>query len=661
MTVLTGDGKCLIAWDMGCGPTWAYDPLGKPIKEKYLGACEVWRSADGGVAVNVGETSAEAFLDDQVENGSVVTYWIMEKMKTGGLRQVGPSVDVELPQARLYDDDTPPSPPNELKARRKSGGNELSWLASCDDESGVLAYFVYSANEHQPDSILWLEDPLERTPYGEDDGTEDYAPLGEVPFTAISQARYKWLDRTPDRKKPYIMRALDCELNLSDPTGRVDPWTGLPPATPGKEREPVEPVVPESEGRVNFIPNPRFHVNVLDGWSTNPVDDFTREVSPPVTLPTVVDAAARYTAPNITGDVRHWWTDTLWGIEPETDYVLSFWLYHPSASGMRVCVNWPASTAYVYGAFAQIESSSVANPTVITTAEPHGFTDGQVVIIGAHAGSTPSLNGTHVATVTGPSTFTVPVNVTVGGTGGTVRNGTSEADSAFVRRFFVGRSPEYPGYPLYASAEVNMNQYPSGDDVWMTGFMFEPVATASAVPNPSAAVDCSGWIYGSDASLSRVTSVPGTTIPSPAVAAFAVEQNLANDYVAFFGMDGPEPFPEGSVAGDALHWQVDVSPGADSESSQHHVLLQWYSGENFVSASNVYPYAAAGDGWERLAGDVEIPATCDAVQMVVNSYRPGTEGTAYCTQAYLFGNYADGDTAAWKWSGTAHDSVSEQA
>ena len=278
MSVWTGNGKVLIAWDMGCGPTWAYDPLGKPIKEKYLGSCEVWRSADGGVAASIGETWAEAFLDDQVENGSVVTYWIMEKMKTGGIRQVGPSIDVELPQARLYDDDTPPSPPNELKARRKAGGNELSWLASCDDESGVLAYFVYSANEHQPDAVLWLEDPLGRTPYGEDDGTEDYAPLGEVPFTAISQARYKWLDRDPNRKKAYTLAAIDGELNLSDQTGRVDPWTGQPPPSvwPAgtvpesyvgtvKERYPVEPVVPS--GLVYSADIEEQSILLLDGGS----------------------------------------------------------------------------------------------------------------------------------------------------------------------------------------------------------------------------------------------------------------------------------------------------------------------------------------------------------------------------------------------------------
>ncbi len=67
-----------------------------------------------------------------------------------------------------------------------------------------------------------------------------------------------------------------------------------------------------------------------------------------------------------------------------------------------------------------ITSSSVANPSVITTTVPHGLTNGQLVLIAGHAGSTPSINGVHVATVISTTTFSIPVNVTVGGTGGTL-------------------------------------------------------------------------------------------------------------------------------------------------------------------------------------------------------------------------------------------------
>lgn len=68
--------------------------------------------------------------------------------------------------------------------------------------------------------------------------------------------------------------------------------------------------------------------------------------------------------------------------------------------------------------FVAISTSSVANPTTITTAVPHGLVSGDSVVIFGHTGSTPTINGTRVVTVTGPTTFTIPVNVTVAGTGG---------------------------------------------------------------------------------------------------------------------------------------------------------------------------------------------------------------------------------------------------
>ncbi len=74
-----------------------------------------------------------------------------------------------------------------------------------------------------------------------------------------------------------------------------------------------------------------------------------------------------------------------------------------------------------------ISSSSVANPSVIDTANPHHFTNGQLVLIAGHSGSTPAIDGEHVATVITPTTFSIPVNVTVGGTGGTVVQANSVA------------------------------------------------------------------------------------------------------------------------------------------------------------------------------------------------------------------------------------------
>jgi hypothetical protein len=102
-----------------------------------------------------------------------------------------------------------------------------------------------------------------------------------------------------------------------------------------------------------------------------------------------------------------------------------------------------------------ITSSSVANPTVITTAAAHNLTTGDYVEIVGHTGSTPSLIGYNgPVTVLTSTTFSLPVNVTVGGSGGTVRkitmvlsvNGQAAGDSANWN-------------PLYASPPVRISQY----------------------------------------------------------------------------------------------------------------------------------------------------------------------------------------------------------
>lgn len=65
-------------------------------------------------------------------------------------------------------------------------------------------------------------------------------------------------------------------------------------------------------------------------------------------------------------------------------------------------------------------TTSVASPTVVTTATAHGLTTGQQVVISGSTGSNPgTLNGTHTVTVVSPTTFSVPVDCSVaGGTGG---------------------------------------------------------------------------------------------------------------------------------------------------------------------------------------------------------------------------------------------------
>ena len=65
-----------------------------------------------------------------------------------------------------------------------------------------------------------------------------------------------------------------------------------------------------------------------------------------------------------------------------------------------------------------ISSISTGNPTTITTASPHGYSTGWLVQVYCQTGATtPTLQNYYTVTVTGPNTFTIPVNVTAGGSG----------------------------------------------------------------------------------------------------------------------------------------------------------------------------------------------------------------------------------------------------
>jgi len=66
-----------------------------------------------------------------------------------------------------------------------------------------------------------------------------------------------------------------------------------------------------------------------------------------------------------------------------------------------------------------ISGNTVANPTVVTTAAAHNLETGNIVTISG-SNSTPIIDGTYTVTVISPTTFSVPVNVTVAGTAGSV-------------------------------------------------------------------------------------------------------------------------------------------------------------------------------------------------------------------------------------------------
>jgi hypothetical protein len=81
--------------------------------------------------------------------------------------------------------------------------------------------------------------------------------------------------------------------------------------------------------------------------------------------------------------------------------------------------------------------TSSATTDVVTSAA-HGLVAGDLIRIVGHTGSTPDINGTHyVASVPSSTTFTIGIDITVGGTGGILNKlntGTTPAAAAVWRR-----------------------------------------------------------------------------------------------------------------------------------------------------------------------------------------------------------------------------------
>lgn len=91
--------------------------------------------------------------------------------------------------------------------------------------------------------------------------------------------------------------------------------------------------------------------------------------------------------------------------------------------------------------FTNITSISVANPTLITTSSPHGLNNTSTIVI-TNSNSTPSVDGLHTVTVISPTTFTIPVHVTVAGTRGswsTTQDTTVSTNDVNINRLYYSK------------------------------------------------------------------------------------------------------------------------------------------------------------------------------------------------------------------------------
>lgn len=109
-----------------------------------------------------------------------------------------------------------------------------------------------------------------------------------------------------------------------------------------------------------------------------------------------------------------------------------------------------------------ITSNTAANPTVVTTSVPHGFTDNEQVVISG-SNSTPSIDGLYNITYISPTTFSVPVNVTVAGTRGAVTPSADvlTADNlAMGNRIYYSKLLQPEAVPLVNFIDVGAQDQP---------------------------------------------------------------------------------------------------------------------------------------------------------------------------------------------------------
>lgn len=126
-----------------------------------------------------------------------------------------------------------------------------------------------------------------------------------------------------------------------------------------------------------------------------------------------------------------------------------------------------------------ITSNSIANPTVVTTTVPHGLTSGDIIFIAGVSTSSPTINGQQTATVVSTTTFTVPVNVTIGGTGGTIVRANSANGGSGYQQItalsgftgFVGKVRDSSDDITYADLVTftNVTSAPSAERVTVAG------------------------------------------------------------------------------------------------------------------------------------------------------------------------------------------------
>lgn len=109
-----------------------------------------------------------------------------------------------------------------------------------------------------------------------------------------------------------------------------------------------------------------------------------------------------------------------------------------------------------------ISSNTATNPTVITTTTPNGFTDNEQVVISG-SNSTPSIDGLYTITYISPTSFSIPVDVTVAGTTGGVSSATNTLTATNLQkpnRIYYSKILQPAAVPLVNFIDVGAQDQP---------------------------------------------------------------------------------------------------------------------------------------------------------------------------------------------------------
>lgn len=110
----------------------------------------------------------------------------------------------------------------------------------------------------------------------------------------------------------------------------------------------------------------------------------------------------------------------------------------------------------------RISSNTMANPTVVTTPVAHGLTSGDIIQVYS-SNSTPTINGERVVTVISPTTFSVPVTVTVAGTAGyyIINDDYVVSDNdARQNRVSISKQGQVEAVPIYTYVDIGSANFP---------------------------------------------------------------------------------------------------------------------------------------------------------------------------------------------------------